>query len=117
MTCADFPASAVDTGLEFQAAYHLAGGFFRVDVAHLHWLAIEIVCDDGVDYRAYDAFGLAQCFQLFGHFLALGDEREILANQARKQRDLVIGKMRLTGMQRPPNWRAVFLEGDGRSEE
>src|SRR3546814_14448072 len=49
---------------------------------------------------------------LVGHFLALGDEREILANQARKQRDLVIGKMRLTGMQRPPNWRAVFLVGD-----
>src|SRR3546814_7840599 len=82
MSRTDFPGAAVDAGLEFQAAHHFAGGRFGVGVAYMLMLTIDIVCVDGVDHCAHDAFTLALGFQFVVHVLVFGDEREVQAERS-----------------------------------
>jgi hypothetical protein len=107
----DFPGTAVEAGLEAQAPHHLARGFLGVGIADVQRLA-GFFGHDGVDEVSGDAVAGALRVQLGRHVLALGDQREVVAEDAGMALDLAVRQVRLRDVQRQIAQRAVVVVGN-----
>ncbi len=88
---ADLPGTAVEARLELQIAHHRLGIFQCVAVAHMDEASIEGSAIDAVVHGLHGAAAAAQGIEFGGHRLAFGDQHEIIVEDARLVRHLVIG--------------------------
>src|SRR5690606_31233030 len=103
---ADFPATAVEAGLETQPPDPFAGRLPGVGVSHMPRAAIEVACFQRIDHRERQALALALRQQLVRHNVAFADNGELLIEQTGRAYYLHVAQACLAGMQRPPQRRA-----------
>ena len=68
---------------------------------------------DGVDHVPGEAVAAALRLQFVGDRLVLGDQHEVVREDAGSPFDLAVRQIRLRGMQRQVGQRAVVVVGDG----